>query len=294
MPDIRRIDGTQLAAAHRDALRTRIAGFKKESGITPGLAVVLVGDDPASHIYVQSKRKMANQLGMNSFLHALPESTSQNGLLKLLADLNAAADVHGILVQLPLPAHLDSKIIIESIAPDKDVDGLHPVNAGKLMLGQAGFVPCTPLGCLHLIRSVKPDLTGLHAVVVGRSHLVGKPMAQLLLAADCTVTQTHSRSRDLASLTRQADILIAAVGRPKMIKADHVKDGAILIDVGINRLDDGSLAGDIDFTDVTENRNCALTPVPGGVGPMTIAMLMENTFQAACTGSKPAATHSLS
>jgi methylenetetrahydrofolate dehydrogenase (NADP+)/methenyltetrahydrofolate cyclohydrolase len=242
---------------------------------------VLVGEDPASQVYVRSKRKMANALGMNSFLHLLPGSTSEDKLLKLVKDLNAAPDVHGILVQLPLPAEIDSKKVVEAIDPEKDVDGLHPINAGKLLLGQNGFVPCTPLGCLHLIQTVTKDLSGLHAVVIGRSHLVGKPMGQLLLNANCTVTQAHSRTRDLPAFTRQADIIIAAVGIPHLITAEHIKDGAIIIDVGINRLEDGSLTGDVDFDDVTAKHNCAITPVPGGVGPMTIAMLMENTFQAA-------------
>lgn len=281
MPDVTIIDGKALAAGYKKSVSDQIASMTARGHRPPGLAVVLVGDNPASALYVRNKRKTAAHLGMNSYLHSFPDTVSQKRLLKVIADLNAADDVDGILVQLPLPQHLDAKTVIEAIAPDKDVDGLHPVNAGKLMLGRPGFVPCTPLGISKLIRSVRKDITGAHAVIIGASQLVGKPTAQVLLNAGCTITQAHSRSRDLPALTRLADILVVATGQAHLISADHVKEGTIIIDVGISRLTDGSLTGDVDFKDVTAHRNCAITPVPGGVGPMTIAMLMENTYQAA-------------
>jgi methylenetetrahydrofolate dehydrogenase (NADP+) / methenyltetrahydrofolate cyclohydrolase len=254
-------------------------------GRQPGLAVVLIGSDPASEVYVGSKARRTVAVGMQSFEHRLPPGTSQTDLLALIARLNADEAVDGILVQLPLPAHIDADLVLRAIDPAKDVDGFHPENAGRLMSGQPGLVPCTPLGCMLLARSAQPDLRGMHAVVIGRSKIVGKPIAQLLLQADCTVTMTHSRSRDLPALCRQADILIAAVGRPEMVRGDWIKPGAIIIDVGINRLPaessgKGRLVGDVAFVEASRVAS-AITPVPGGVGPMTIACLLRNTMQAA-------------
>ncbi|MEM7084130.1 MAG: bifunctional methylenetetrahydrofolate dehydrogenase/methenyltetrahydrofolate cyclohydrolase FolD [Pseudomonadota bacterium] len=279
-----RIDGK----AHAQALREEIARETADlvaSGTTPGLAVVIVGSDPASQVYVRSKGKMAKEVGFNSFTHELAEDTSQDALLSLIDQLNNDASVHGILVQLPLPKHLDEQLVINTISPDKDVDGFHINNVGKLVIGDDGFVPCTPLGCWLMVKDHVPDLSGMNAVVVGRSNIVGKPMASLLLAESCTVTIAHSRTRDLPALCRTADILVAAVGRPEMIKADWIKPGAIVIDVGINRIEaqdggKGRLVGDVDF-DAAEAVAGAITPVPGGVGPMTIACLLRNTLQAA-------------
>ena len=260
------------------------------AGVTPGLAVVIVGEDPASQVYVSSKSRKAKECGFHSVQHTLPEETSQEELLRLVADLNADPAIHGILVQLPLPAHVDSGAVIQAIAPEKDVDGFHFVNVGKLGTGEieTAFVPCTPAGSMILIERVRgKDLSGLNAVVVGRSNIVGKPMANLLLAANCTVTIAHSRTKDLAALARTADILVAAVGRPEMVKGDWVKPGATVIDVGINRVPapekgEGKhrLVGDVAFAEAEKNAG-AITPVPGGVGPMTIACLLANTVTTA-------------
>jgi methylenetetrahydrofolate dehydrogenase (NADP+) / methenyltetrahydrofolate cyclohydrolase len=276
------IDGKAIAAALRAELATRIAALSKGGGRVPGLAVVLVGEDPASQVYVASKAKQTVEIGMRSIEHKLPADTSEANLLALVAKLNDDPAIDGILVQLPLPKHIDADKMIEAIAPSKDVDGFHPINVGRLSSGGRAFVPCTPRGSLKLIKSIRSDLTGLHAVVVGRSNIVGKPIAQLLLAENCTVSIAHSRTRDLPGLCRQADILVAAVGLPRLINAQHVKPGAIVIDVGINRILDQAtgkhrLVGDVKFDEVAEVAG-AITPVPGGVGPMTIACLLENTL----------------
>lgn len=273
------IDGKAAAAALRAEIGQEVAAIKAARGLVPGLHVVLVGDDPASRVYVASKEKLAAEIGMNSVAHRLPAETTETELLAKLAELNADDSVDGILVQLPLPKHIDTSRIIDAIDPAKDVDGLHSINAGKLAGGKAGLVPCTPLGSMLLVKSVLPSLSGLEAVVVGRSELVGRPVAQLLLQADCTVTIAHSRTRDLAATCRRADILIAAVGRPGLVKGDWIKPGATVIDVGINRLPDGKLTGDVDFAEAVKVAG-AITPVPGGVGPMTIACLLRNTLTA--------------
>ena len=273
------IDGKGFAAA----LRTRIAGGVADlvaaTGHRPGLAVVLVGDDPASAVYVRSKGKATAAAGMLGVEHRLPADVTQADLLALVATLNADPAIDGILVQLPLPAHVDDAAVIQAIDPDKDVDGFHPVNAGRLATGLPGFVPCTPLGCLILLEATLGDLTGMDAVVIGRSNIVGKPMAALLTAASCTVTIAHSRSRDLPAIVARADIVVAAVGRAKMVPGDWLKPGATVIDVGINRTDAG-LVGDVDFAAALAVAG-AITPVPGGVGPMTIAVLLRNTLVSA-------------
>lgn len=274
------IDGKQFAADLRRKIAGDVAALKK-SGTNPGLAVILVGDDPASHVYVGNKVKACEEVGIGSYEHRMPANSTQSEVRHAIKNLNMNPSVHGILLQLPLPAHLDADPLIQSIVPRKDVDGLTFVNAGKLVAGdESGMVPCTPQGSLQLIQSVKQDLTGLHAVVIGRSLLFGKPMAQLLLAANCTVTTAHSKTKDLPAICRQADILVAAVGRAKMVKGDWIKPGAIVIDVGINRLDTGKLAGDVDYDEAVKVAG-AITPVPGGVGPMTIACLLQNTLKAA-------------
>ena len=278
------IDGKAAAAAIRAQVAARVPAFEAQAGRRPGLAVVLVGEDPASQVYVRSKGKATREAGMESFEHLLSRDVSQADLLALVRRLNADQAVDGILVQLPLPDHIDEQAVIAAIDPDKDVDGFHVVNAGRLAVGQSGLVPCTPLGCLHLLKRQLGSLSGLDAVVIGRSNIVGKPMAQLLLNESCTVTIAHSRTRDLPQLVRRADIVVAAVGRPEMISGDWLKPGAIVIDVGINRLpaDDGKgrLVGDVDFASASQVAG-AITPVPGGVGPMTIAMLLRNTLVAA-------------
>lgn len=277
------IDGKAYAGQLGEKITSCIPALTSQSGRVPGLAVVLVGADPASEIYVRSKGRMARQLGMASFEHVLPGDASQHQLLDLIAQLNADDAVDGILVQLPLPGHLNSLAVIEAIAPEKDVDGLHPSSAGRLASGLPGLVSCTPLGCLMLLRSVLDSLSGLDAIVVGRSILVGKPMAQLLLAENCTVTIAHSRTRDLADKVRQADIVIAAVGQAEMIKGEWIKPGATVIDVGTSRVvrgDKKALVGDVDFAGASIKAG-AITPVPGGVGPMTIMSLMHNTLVAA-------------
>lgn len=279
----RLIDGKAAAFILRAEVAKKVAALKASRGVTPGLAVVLVGEDPASEVYVKSKGKATREAGMNSYEFRLPAATPQETLLAKIAELNADGNVHGILVQLPLPEHIDEDAIINAIAPHKDVDGFHVVNAGRLATGQEGFVPCTPLGCLRLINEATGGPAGLHAVVVGRSNIVGKPMAQLLLKEHCTVTVAHSKTKDLPALLKTADIVVAAVGRPKMIKGEWLKKGAVVIDVGINRVD-GKLVGDVDF-DSCQGIASAITPVPGGVGPMTIACLLENALKAAISSS---------
>jgi len=274
------IDGKAVARNLRDSIKHHVDVLIEDHKIMPGLAVVLVGDDPASHIYVGSKETAAKRAGIRSFVHRLPKNTSQDTLVALLHKLNKDKKVNGILVQLPLPKQMDEATILRHIDPAKDVDGLHIENVGRLAAGMPGMVPCTPLGCLTLIKSVEPNLTGLHAVVIGRSNLVGKPMAQLLLKENCTVTIAHSRTPQLSHVARQADILVTAVGKPGLVKADWVKPGAIVIDVGITRQDD-RIVGDVDFLDVLPVAGF-ITPVPGGVGPMTIACLLGNTVAACC------------
>ncbi len=279
-----RIDGKAMAEVVRNEVAEGVARLKAEHGITPGLAVVLVGEDPASQVYVRNKVKQTEACGMRSFHHVLDRETSRDQLMTLIDRLNTDDQVHGILVQLPLPDHLNSKDVIEAIDPAKDVDGFHTRNVGTLWTGGSSFVPCTPLGCLKLLKSVEPEIAGKHAVVIGRSNIVGRPMAALLLNESATVTMAHSKTADLPALCRQADILVAAVGRPQMVKSDWIKPGAIVLDVGINRIptEDGKgrLVGDVDFDDVATVAG-AITPVPGGPGPMTIACLLANTLQAA-------------
>ena len=274
------IDGKAIAEQTRAKVQALNAEIRAQHGIIPGLHVVLVGEDPASKVYVGSKEKMAAKAGFNSVVHRLPAETSQDALLALIGQLNADDGVDGILVQLPLPRGLDANTVIDAIDPGKDVDGFHLINVGKLSAGRSALVPCTPQGSMILIRSVTGDLAGKHAVVIGRSAIVGKPMAQLLLNADCTVTIAHSKTADLPAVCRSADILVAAVGRAEFVKGDWVKPGAIVIDVGINRLPDGRLVGDVD-TEAAKVNAGAITPVPGGVGPMTIACLLQNTTIAA-------------
>ncbi|CAK7259301.1 MULTISPECIES: bifunctional methylenetetrahydrofolate dehydrogenase/methenyltetrahydrofolate cyclohydrolase FolD [unclassified Shinella] len=284
------IDGKQVAASVIDTVKSATAALEKDAGVRPGLAVIIVGDDPASHAYVSSKSRMAKECGFTSIQHTLPEETTQEELARLVETLNADETIHGILVQLPLPKHLKSEPIIQSIKPEKDVDGLHVVNAGKVATGDldGGLVSCTPAGAMVFVRRTHgDDLSGLNAVVIGRSNLFGKPMSALLLAANATVTTAHSRTKDLAGVCRNADILVAAVGRPEMVKADWVKPGATVIDVGINRIaapekgeGKSRLVGDVAFDEAAKVAG-VITPVPGGVGPMTIAMLMANTVIAA-------------
>nr|WP_324829269.1 bifunctional methylenetetrahydrofolate dehydrogenase/methenyltetrahydrofolate cyclohydrolase FolD [Qipengyuania sp. Z2] len=284
MTDI--IDGKAFAAKLRDRVGEQAAKFARAAGRKAGLAVVLVGEDPASQVYVRSKHKATVAANMESFEYRLPADTAAADLLALIEKLNADRAVDGILVQLPLPAHLDEQAVIAAISPDKDVDGFHVTNAGRLAVGQSGFVPCTPLGCMMLLTDRLGDLSGLEAVVIGRSNIVGKPMAQLLLDANATVTIAHSRTKDLPAVVRRADIVVAAVGRAEMVKADWLKPGATVIDVGINRLppaegeEKGRLVGDVDYAGAQDVAG-AVTPVPGGVGPMTIAVLLRNTLVAA-------------
>jgi methylenetetrahydrofolate dehydrogenase (NADP+)/methenyltetrahydrofolate cyclohydrolase len=279
------IDGKAFAATLRAKVGEFARAFEEKAGRKAGLAVVLVGEDPASQVYVRSKGKSTLEAGMASFEHKLPAETSEADLLAVVDQLNADPAVDGILVQLPLPKHMDEQKVIATIAPDKDVDGFHVINAGRLAVGQPGFVPCTPLGCLMLLKDRLGNLSGLNAVVIGRSNIVGKPMAQLLLAESCTVTVAHSRTQDLAEVVKRADIVVAAVGRPEMVKADWIKPGATVIDVGINRVpgaEEGKtkLVGDVAYGEVAEVAG-AITPVPGGVGPMTIAVLLRNALVAA-------------
>ena len=277
------IDGKAFAEGLRARIAAAVATLKKDHGLTPGLAVVLVGEDPASKVYVANKAKQTVEVGMNSWEHKLPAETSEAALLKLVADLNADPAVHGILVQMPLPKHIDSAKVLNAISPEKDVDGFHVVNVGRLSTGQDALVACTPTGCVMLAKHVLGKLDGLNAVVIGRSNIVGKPVAQLLLAENATVTIAHSKSKDLPAITRGADLVIAAVGRPEMVKGDWIKPGATVIDVGINRIARGGkniLVGDCEFESCAKVAG-AITPVPGGVGPMTIACLLYNTVRAA-------------
>ncbi len=279
------IDGKAFAATLRSRVGDLAAAFEAQAGRKAGLAVVLVGEDPASQVYVRSKGKSTLEAGMNSFEHKLPAETSEADLLAMVEQLNADPAVDGILVQLPLPRHIDEQKVIAAINPDKDVDGFHVTNAGRLAVGQPGFVPCTPLGCLMLLKDKLGDLSGLDAVVIGRSNIVGKPMAQLLIAESCTVTVAHSRTKNLAEVVKRADIVVAAVGRPEMVKGNWIKPGATVIDVGINRVPGAEagktkLVGDVDYASAAEVAS-AITPVPGGVGPMTIAVLLRNALVAA-------------
>ena len=280
------IDGKAFAARVRGQVAQLAASFEEKAGRKAGLAVVLVGEDPASQVYVASKGKQTVECGMASFEHKLPAETAQEDLIALVEQLNADPAVDGILVQLPLPKHLDEQAVVNTISPDKDVDGLTPASTGRLALGLPGLVPCTPLGCIKMLKDRLGNLSGLDAIVIGRSILVGKPMAQLLLAESCTVTIAHSRTKDLPEAVRRADIVVAAVGRPEMVKGDWIREGATVIDVGINRLppesgkERGKLVGDVDYSDAAQ-RAAAITPVPGGVGPMTIAMLLRNAIVAA-------------
>jgi methylenetetrahydrofolate dehydrogenase (NADP+)/methenyltetrahydrofolate cyclohydrolase len=279
------IDGKAFAARVRERVAGHVARLKADYGVVPGLAVVLVGEDPASQVYVRSKGRQTVEAGMKSFEHKLAAETAQADLLALIGQLNADAAVHGILVQLPLPGHIDEAAVLGSVDPAKDVDGFHISNVGLLGTGQKAMVPCTPLGCLMMLREHLGSLSGLDAVVIGRSNIVGKPMAQLLLGDSCTVTIAHSRTKDLADVVRRADIVVAAVGRPQMVPGDWIKPGATVIDVGINRIDKAEggtrLVGDVDFDSAVQVAG-AITPVPGGVGPMTIACLLANTVTACC------------
>ena len=275
------IDGKAIAEALRREVAAGVADLKRVRGIAPGLAVVLVGEDPASQVYVRTKSKATTDAGMASFEHRLPAETPEAALLALIAELNGRKDVHGILVQLPLPKHIETRQVIEAIDPAKDIDGFHPINIGRLASGADALAPCTPSGCVILAKSVRPDLAGLEAVVIGRSNVVGKPLAQLLLGQNATVTIAHSRSRNLATVCARADLVFAATGQPQIVKRDWIKPGATVIDVGINRVAAGGLVGDVAFAEVAEVAG-AITPVPGGVGPMTIACLLANTLWAAC------------
>jgi methylenetetrahydrofolate dehydrogenase (NADP+)/methenyltetrahydrofolate cyclohydrolase len=273
------LDGKAVAARVLQKLKTEVESCRQKGLRAPGLSTVLVGKDPASAVYVRTKRKRADEIGIESFHHDLDDSVSEAELLALIQSLNQDPRVDGILVQLPLPKHIDTNKVLCAVSPSKDVDGFHPENVGKLTLGTPLFVPCTPKGCMYLIAESGINLLGAHAVIVGRSNIVGKPMAYLLLNTDATVTICHRNTRDLKSHTRQADILITAAGVPHLITPDHVKEGAVVIDVGINKLEDGTLVGDVDTAAVLD-RVSAITPVPGGVGPMTISMLLENTVMA--------------
>lgn len=273
------IDGKAVSAAVRERVRLETQELKKQ-GVTPGLAVIIVGDDPASQVYVRNKEKACAEVGFYSEKFALPAETTQQELNALVQELNARKDINGILCQLPLPGHLDDKEVINLIDPIKDVDAFHPVNVGAIMIGDYHFLPCTPAGIMELLHSTGIEIAGKKAVVIGRSNIVGKPMAMLLLHADATVEITHSKTANLKEITKEADILVAAVGRAKFVTADMVKEGAVVIDVGMNRGENGKLCGDVDFDSVAEK--CSfITPVPGGVGPMTISMLMQNTLTAA-------------
>ena len=274
------LDGKKVSQKVKDALKEETKAFFEKYGIRPGLAVVIVGDDPASRVYVNSKKKACEEIGYYSEEHALSKDTTESELLSLVEKLNGDGKIHGILVQLPLPGHIDEEKIINAISPKKDVDAFHPVNVGKIMIGNFDFLPCTPAGVMELLDEANIDLTGKNCVVIGRSNIVGKPQAMLLLHKDATVTICHSKTKNLKEITKNADVLIAAVGRAKMVTADYVKKGAVVIDVGMNRLENKKLAGDVDFDSVKDVASY-ITPVPGGVGPMTIAMLMKNTFTAA-------------
>ena len=273
------IDGKVISAAVKEEVKMEVAALK-EKGVTPGLAVIIVGEDPASKVYVANKEKACEQLGMASYKYALPENTTEEELLDLIKKLNNDKNVNGILCQLPLPRHLDEELIINSIVPEKDVDAFHPQNVGKIMIGNYDFLPCTPAGIMEMLKYENIDITGKECVVIGRSNIVGKPMSMLLLHKNGTVTVCHSRTNNLKEVCKRADILVAAVGRANFVTADMVKPGAVVIDVGINRLENGKLCGDVNFAEV-EPVASYITPVPGGVGPMTIATLMKNTLTAA-------------
>lgn len=274
------LDGKAVSQRVKNALKEETEKFVEKYGIKPGLAVVIVGDDPASRVYVNSKKKACAEIGYYSEEHALPESTTEDELLSLVEKLNGDEKIHGILVQLPLPKHINEEKIINAINPKKDVDAFHPVNVGKIMIGNFDFLPCTPAGVMELINDAGIDLTGKNCVVVGRSNIVGKPQAMLLLHKNATVTICHSKTKNIKEITKNADVLVAAVGRAQMFDGDYIKDGAVVIDVGMNRLENKKLVGDVDF-ESAEKKASYITPVPGGVGPMTIAMLMKNTLTAA-------------
>lgn len=274
-----RIDGKEVSAAVREQITNEVSDLKAK-GITPGLAVIIVGNDPASRVYVNNKKKGCEQTGMNSFEYALPEDTDTDELIELIEKLNKDEKVHGILCQLPVPKQIDEEKVLNAISPEKDVDAFHPVNCGKVMTGEYKFAPCTPAGMVEMFKYYNIPVAGKHCVIIGRSNIVGKPMAMLMLKNNATVTVCHSKTENLKEITRQADILVAAVGRPKFVTADMVKDGAVVLDVGINRMEDGKLCGDVDFDNVA-GKTSFITPVPGGVGPMTITMLLKNTLEAA-------------
>ena len=274
------IDGKLVSAKIREKIAVEVADFKREFNITPGLAVIIVGENPASLVYVKNKHKACVEAGMNSIEVKMPESTTEDELLAKISELNSDANVHGILVQLPLPKHIDETRVLNSISPEKDVDAFHPVNVGKIMIGNYNLLPCTPAGVMDLLDYYGVELSGKRAVVIGRSNIVGKPMALLLLERNATVSVCHSRTKDISEYTRAADVIVVAVGRPNFLKADMIKPGAVVIDVGINRLDNGKLCGDVDFAEVKEVASL-ITPVPGGVGPMTITTLLKNTLSAA-------------
>ncbi len=274
------ISGKLVSAEVRKNIAKEVADFASQSGVTPGLAVILVGNDPASAVYVRNKHKACLEVGMNSYEITMPENTSEDELLAKISELNNDNNVHGILVQLPLPKHISEENVINSIDPSKDVDAFHPQNVGKIMIGNYDFIPCTPAGVMELLHFYNVDIKGKECVIIGRSNIVGKPMSLLLLAENGTVTICHSKTRDLASVTRRADVLVVAIGRADFVTADMVKPGAVVVDVGINRKDDGKLCGDVNFAEV-EKIAAMITPVPGGVGPMTITMLLKNTLTAA-------------
>ncbi|MDQ1909522.1 bifunctional methylenetetrahydrofolate dehydrogenase/methenyltetrahydrofolate cyclohydrolase FolD [Paenibacillus sp. GD4] len=273
------VNGKEIVSSYRADIKEQVEQLK-ERGIQPGLAVVIVGDDPASHVYVRNKAKACEEAGMHSEVYKLPEATPESEVMELIGKLNRDDKIHGILVQSPLPKHINEERLVEGIAPEKDVDCFHPVNVGNLVIGKEGPAPCTPAGVIEILKKEGVEIAGKHAVVIGRSNIVGKPMALLLLRENATVTVCHSRTENMEEITRQADILVAAVGKAKMIKKEHVKPGAVVIDVGINRLDTGKLAGDVDFDDVVDTAGI-ITPVPGCVGPMTITMLLRNTLESA-------------
>ena len=274
------IDGKLVSANLREKLKSEISRFVLDTGVTPGLAVILVGDNPASAVYVRNKNKSCGEVGIKSLVITLPEDTTEDELLSKINELNNSDDIHGILVQLPLPNHICEDKVINSIAPDKDVDAFHPFNVGKLMIGNYSFLPCTPAGVMELLKFYNIEIEGKECVVVGRSNIVGKPMAMLLLSKNGTVTICHSRTKNIKDVTANADILVVAIGKPRFVGEDMVKDGAVVIDVGINRTDEGKLVGDVDF-DAVSKKASFITPVPGGVGPMTITMLLKNTLTAA-------------
>lgn len=279
------IDGKALSVQIRAEMKEQVTLFKETYGFAPGLAVILVGADPASQVYVRNKHRACEELGMTSFEYTLPEDTKEEELIALLNKLNSDNSVHGILVQLPLPKHINEERVIETILPEKDVDAFHPQNVGALMLGKPIFAPCTPAGIMEMFERYNIQIEGKNCVIIGRSNIVGKPMALLMLSRNATVTICHSKTKDLASITANADILIAAIGKPRFVKADMVKENAVVIDVGINRLADGKLCGDVDY-DAVASKASYITPVPGGVGPMTITMLMKNTYAAALNFAK--------